>query len=198
MWRKNVVAEEVTQLGYDLMRQDQRIVHIMEETKNMCHSMEIEAKWNKNQSKMCGHSVLLHLPLSPGSREDFLPLCSMKSSAVEQSRPEISNESCSSLTIQVIRIYTPFYSNVANTFLATKACKEWSGFSVICLLLRRGFWTFAVPQSQTLSMLSAFVAFSTVSNIHAGPAAAARVRFLMPGGLDGYRHFMLLPSQFSR
>lgn len=114
------------------------------------------------------------------------------------SRAERSNESCSPLTIQAIRIYNPFYSNVANTFLATKACKEWSGFSIICLLLRRGFRTFAVPQSQTLSMLSAFVAFSTVSNIHAGPAAAARVRFLMPGGLDGYRHFMLLLSQFSR
>lgn len=44
MCRKNVVAEEMTQLGYDLMRRDQRIVHVMEETKNMCHSMETEVK----------------------------------------------------------------------------------------------------------------------------------------------------------
>lgn len=44
MRRKNVVAEEVTQLGYGLMRQDQRIAHIMEEIKNMSHSMELEVK----------------------------------------------------------------------------------------------------------------------------------------------------------
>lgn len=44
MCRKNVVAEEVTCLGYDLMRQDQRIVHVMEETKNVCHLMELEVK----------------------------------------------------------------------------------------------------------------------------------------------------------
>lgn len=159
-----------------------------------------QCSWQQNgtrtKEKTCERSVLLQLLLSPGSREDLLPLCSMKSSAMGHSRE--SNESCSSLTIQVIRIYNPFYSNVANIFLATKACKDWSGFCIICLLLTRGFWTFAVPLSQTLSMLSACVAVSTVSNIHAGSAAAARVRFPMPGGLDGYRHFMLLPTQFSR
>lgn len=132
MSRKNVVAEEVTQLGCGLMRQDQRIGPVVEEIKDRCHSMELEAKRNKNQRKACEHSILLHLPLSPGSREDFLPLCSMKSSAMEQSRE--SNESCSSLTIQVIRIYNPFYSNVANTFLATKPARtdQASVSSVFC------------------------------------------------------------------
>lgn len=96
---------------------------------------------------------------------------------------------------QVIRIYNPFRSNIANTFLATKACKD---FSITSLLLRRIFRAFSVSQSQVLSAPSGFLAFSSVSNTHAGPPAAARVQFLTPGGLDCYRHFPLLPSTFSR
>lgn len=88
MHRKNVVAEEVTWLGYGLMRQDHRTAHMSCRKPRTCVTQwSWKQNETRNQRKACEHSVLLHLPVSPGSREDFLPLlCRMKSSAVEESR----------------------------------------------------------------------------------------------------------------
>jgi len=43
---KNVVAEEITWLGYGLMRRDQRIPHVREETRT-CVTVQLEVKGNK-------------------------------------------------------------------------------------------------------------------------------------------------------
>lgn len=86
MYRKNVVAEKVTWLGYGLMKQDLRIARMSWRKPRTCVT---QWSWKQNETRnQRKASVLLHLPVSAGSREDFLPLlCRMESSAdVEQNR----------------------------------------------------------------------------------------------------------------